>query len=47
MYENKPLYALTHNPEKLLIEFKGHEGIGKVTQPLLQHTGDHMDVVVV
>lgn len=39
--------AHTHSPEELLVKFKGHEGVRKVTQPLFQDTRDHMDVVVV
>lgn len=38
---------LTHGPEELLIQFKGHERAGQVTEPLFENAGNDVDVVVV
>lgn len=38
---------LTHGPEELLVEFKGHERAGQVAEPLFEDAGDDVDVVVV
>lgn len=39
--------GLTHGPEELLVQFKGHERAGQVAQPLFEDTGDDVDIVVV
>lgn len=38
---------LTHGPEELLVEFKGHERAGQVAEPLFEDAGDDVDVEVV
>lgn len=38
---------LTHGSKKLLIQFKGHERAGEVSEPLFEHAGYDVDVVVV
>jgi len=38
---------LTHATYKLLVQLKRHQGIGQVSQPLLEHARDNVDVVVV
>ena len=38
---------LTHGPEELLVQFKGHERVGKITEPLFEHAGDDVNIVVV
>lgn len=40
-------WALTHGTYKLLIQLKCHQRIRQVSQPLLENTGDDMDVVVI
>lgn len=40
-------YELTHGPEELLVQFKGHERVGKVAKPLFENAGNDVDVVVI
>ena len=40
-------YELTHGPEELLVQFKGHERAGQVTEPLFENTGNDVDVVII
>ena len=39
--------VLTHGSEELLVEFKGHQRVGQVAEPLFEHAGNDMDVVIV
>lgn len=40
-------YKLTHGPEELLVQFKGHERAGQVTEPLFEDAGNDVDVVII
>lgn len=40
-------YELTHGPEELLVQFKGHERAGQVTEPLFENAGNDVDVVII
>lgn len=40
-------YELTHGPEELLVQFKGHERARKVAEPLFENAGNDVDVVII
>lgn len=40
-------HEFTHGSQELLVEFKGHERAWQVTEPLFEHTGNDVDIVVI
>lgn len=40
-------YELTHGPEELLVQFKGHERARQVAEPLFENAGNDVDVVII